>query len=85
MCSHMKVQRVVAFIRKLRFESSVISYGCQTIGVMPITQDGFESSVISYGCQTRARIFAVVTEFESSVISYGCQTLFIAFQVLLTV
>ena len=30
MCSHMKVQRVVAFIRKLRFESSVISYGCQT-------------------------------------------------------
>ena len=26
----MKVQRVVAFIRKLRFESSVISYGCQT-------------------------------------------------------
>ena len=27
----MKVQRVVAFIRKLRFESSVISYGCQTI------------------------------------------------------
>lgn len=48
MCSHMKVQRVVAFIRKLRFESSVISYGCQT-GAYRFSYLGtFESSVISY-------------------------------------
>ena len=48
----MKLQRVVAVIRKLRFESSVISYGCQTASVV-IERDGvFESSVISYGCQT---------------------------------
>ena len=52
MCSHMKVQRVVAFIRKLRFESSVISYGCQTDPKNHDKADKFESSVISYGCQT---------------------------------
>ena len=52
MCSHMKVQRVVAFIRKLRFESSVISYGCQTNRNPFWTSWTFESSVISYGCQT---------------------------------
>ena len=48
----MKVQRVVAFIRKLRFESSVISYGCQTAETEIETKTMFESSVISYGCQT---------------------------------
>ncbi len=53
MCSHMKVQRVVAFIRKLRFESSVISYGCQTVRKEYNFSASFESSVISYGCQTR--------------------------------
>ena len=53
MCSHMKVQRVVAFIRKLRFESSVISYGCQTVLCDVFPTVAFESSVISYGCQTR--------------------------------
>ena len=52
MCSHMKVQRVVAFIRKLRFESSVISYGCQTVKISSSNTLLFESSVISYGCQT---------------------------------
>ena len=53
MCSHMKVQRVVAFIRKLRFESSVISYGCQTVCAIQYFFLKFESSVISYGCQTQ--------------------------------
>ena len=48
----MKLQRVVAFIRKLRFESSVISYGCQTTTVNNLSVELFESSVISYGCQT---------------------------------
>ena len=48
----MKVQRVVAFIRKLRFESSVISYGCQTKVTVDTPILVFESSVISYGCQT---------------------------------
>ena len=50
----MKVQRVVAFIRKLRFESSVISYGCQTTCGLIAKRESFESSVISYGCQTNA-------------------------------
>ena len=48
----MKFRRVVTFTRKLRFESSVISYGSQTV----IKKLGriivFESSVISYGSQT---------------------------------
>ena len=50
---HMKLRRVVAFIRKLRFESSVISYGCQTAERLEEPSREFESSVISYGCQTR--------------------------------
>ena len=49
---HMKLRRVVAFIRKLRFESSVISYGCQTTQEQEWKTGVFESSVISYGCQT---------------------------------
>ena len=54
MCSHMKVQRVVAFIRKLRFESSVISYGCQTRRYEDDEDRQVESSVISYGCIKRS-------------------------------
>ena len=35
-----------------KFESSVISYGCQTTYWKKNGTDPFESSVISYGCQT---------------------------------
>ena len=52
---HMKLRRVVAFIRKLRFESSVISYGCQTVLTFLTALSLFESSVISYGCQTKPK------------------------------
>ena len=38
--------------KRLEFESSVISYGCQTPDPQNDAQDMFESSVISYGCQT---------------------------------
>ena len=48
----MKFRRVVTFTRKLRFESSVISYGSQTIFHGYIQAVQFESSVISYGSQT---------------------------------
>ena len=71
---HMKLRRVVAFIRKLRFESSVISYGCQTKLGFYVIDIVFESSVISYGCQTTSDSHGDFMEFESSVISYGCQT-----------
>ena len=40
---------------RLRFESSVISYGCQTRLVCFHNRSKFESSVISYGCQTAAQ------------------------------
>ena len=43
---------VVAFIFKLRFESSVISYGSQTLADCFKISCTFESSVISYGSQT---------------------------------
>ena len=43
---------VVAFIFKLRFESSVISYGSQTTADLGFINAPFESSVISYGSQT---------------------------------
>ena len=43
---------VVAFIFKLRFESSVISYGSQTCWFPDECSLWFESSVISYGSQT---------------------------------
>ena len=56
------------------FESSVISYGCQTPFVYQQKLGWFESSVISYGCQTLPIVFANAFAFESSVISYGCQT-----------
>ena len=71
---HMKLRRVVAFIRKLRFESSVISYGCQTSRKAGMIWTRFESSVISYGCQTNLERGTTRNTFESSVISYGCQT-----------
>ena len=48
----MKFRRVVTFTRKLRFESSVISYGSQTEHANDHHQNEFESSVISYGSQT---------------------------------
>ena len=59
-----------------QFESSVISYGCQTAAFIEEYLKGFESSVISYGCQTHAFRSWFRYEFESSVISYGCQTPF---------
>ena len=59
-----------------KFESSVISYGCQTITLLINRRFQFESSVISYGCQTRTILTAREETFESSVISYGCQTYF---------
>ena len=49
----MKFRRVVTFTRKLRFESSVISYGSQTNLMLRLMSTVFESSVISYGSQTR--------------------------------
>ena len=48
----MKFRRVVTFTRKLRFESSVISYGSQTKLAAGEPLPEFESSVISYGSQT---------------------------------
>ena len=42
----------VGMTRKLRFESSVISYGNQTHANPKKDEDQFESSVISYGNQT---------------------------------
>ena len=38
----------------LSFESSVISYGCQTDAYGLAGSNPFESSVISYGCQTNS-------------------------------
>lgn len=58
---HMKLRRVVAFIRKLRFESSVISYGCQTPWQDSPRSTSFESSVISYGYQTIASVFFLLS------------------------
>ena len=43
----------VGMTRKLRFESSVISYGNQTQRRNIILWQKFESSVISYGNQTK--------------------------------
>lgn len=58
---HMKLRRVVAFIRKLRFESSVISYGCQTYSQNTSKHQRFESSVISYGYQTIASVLFLLS------------------------
>ena len=64
----------MAFTLKLRFESSVISYGSQTNKDINRTSDWFESSVISYGSQTDTDSIHLLDVFESSVISYGSQT-----------
>ena len=53
------------------FESSVISYGNQTLRRWCRVCSEFESSVISYGNQTSLRQRTQTTMFESSVISYG--------------
>ena len=45
-------QNAVLLARKLRFESSVISYGSQTENDGTGIAQKFESSVISYGSQT---------------------------------
>ena len=39
----------------VRFESSVISYGSQTIILNSNRRSTFESSVISYGSQTKGK------------------------------
>ena len=57
------------------FESSVISYGSQTIALCWARKPQFESSVISYGSQTSKLNSRASTTFESSVISYGSQTM----------
>ena len=57
--------------RIMRFESSVISYGSQTIHYVFNGLFLFESSVISYGSQTGFSINVGFFKFESSVISYG--------------
>ena len=64
----------VGMTRKLRFESSVISYGNQTVVLSCQCVPTFESSVISYGNQTHANPKKDEDQFESSVISYGNQT-----------
>lgn len=42
----------MSFTLKLRFESSVISYGSKTITLDEWYSDEFESGVISYGSKT---------------------------------
>lgn len=66
----MKFRRVVTFTRKLRFESSVISYGSQTFLKTPQVKHTFESSVILYGSQTFLACIGSHFSFESSVIPY---------------
>ena len=56
------------------FESSVISYGNQTLKEDMNKAYMFESSVISYGNQTVNAFLKYSVKFESSVISYGNQT-----------
>ena len=70
-----KVVAFPCFPLNLRFESSVISYGSQTINNGLLSYLPFESSVISYGSQTRVECIFTRFQFESSVISYGSQTL----------
>ena len=72
----MVVKLVESQLQALRlFESSVISYGSQTKGIVNIPGAGFESSVISYGSQTVFICQPHLCWFESSVISYGSQTI----------
>ena len=48
---------VVVQARKLRFESSVISYGSQAYADTCYSVHGFESSVISYGSQAKDTMY----------------------------
>ena len=57
-----------------KFESSVNSYGGQTMLSAASAPVGFESSVNSYGGQTSCCLQAGICWFESSVNSYGGQT-----------
>ena len=61
--------------RRKAFESSVISYGSQTVALTGADTRKFESSVISYGSQTTSKLVWLHPAFESSVISYGSQTI----------
>ena len=65
----------------LRFESSVIRYGTQAVGLYINGEVWFESSVIRYGTQAIVEIIFPLPQFESSVIRYGTQaeTAFIIF------
>lgn len=61
----MKFRRVVTFTRKLRFESSVISYGSQTIASATQINAAFESSVIPYDsliscCEIKRYLIVVI-------------------------
>ena len=67
----------MSFTLKLRFESSVISYGSKTVNTRNVYRNGFESSVISYGSKTHGKEETEGCVFESSVISYGSKTKFI--------
>ena len=57
-----------------QFESSVISYGSETIREGLLFPEEFESSVISYGSETKNINQPRKSMFESSVISYGSET-----------
>ena len=60
------------------FESSVDSYGSQTVAMVYNIPPSFESSVDSYGSQTYALKWFNPQGFESSVDSYGSQTAMVA-------
>ena len=73
--SHMVVKRrSKPETNNYEFESSVISYGSQTLNPCDLAAVLFESSVISYGSQTEYTDDQESALFESSVISYGSQT-----------
>ena len=73
--SHMVVKRrSKPETNNYEFESSVISYGSQTLNPCDLAAVLFESSVISYGSQTEYTDDQELALFESSVISYGSQT-----------
>ena len=63
-----------AFSPYLRFESSVVLYGTQTMGCIEDSLEPFESSVVLYGTQTLIFVFLYLFMFESSVVLYGTQT-----------
>ena len=61
-------------IKNLRFESSVILNGTQTLKSLSFFSSSFESSVILNGTQTWSLFRSTQTLFESSVILNGTQT-----------